>query len=256
MASPAALGAVLARQAEALRALADVTVQQREALRNGRLELLQDLFRELQKIGFSAEALENQRGKMAGELAAQLGCEPKVSAICERLRGEESVSLKERAAELEMAVRKLQSEMQILAGLVDENQRLGGMMIAEWRRLQGMYPSRPGVDFRVRRAIGHVEHFFGLEMGRRAMDYFRRGMETRGTTSPMRTWKGYSPRGGGSTTSPFTNPPSTAQIPGEVGTGVQIDAIVRLRDAFLDIQYREEMTVKGYWDRSRTPCPL
>jgi len=47
-----------------------------------------------------------------------------------------------------MAVRKLQSEMQILAGLVDENQRLGGMMIAEWRRLQGMYPSRPGVDFR------------------------------------------------------------------------------------------------------------
>jgi len=148
VASPAALGAVLARQAEALRALADVTVQQREALRNGRLELLQDLFRELQKIGFSAEALENQRGKMAGELAAQLGCEPKVSAICERLRGEESVSLKERAAVLEMAVRKLQSEMQILAGLVDENQRLGGMMIAEWRRLQGMYPSRPGVDFR------------------------------------------------------------------------------------------------------------
>ena len=148
MASPAALGTVLARQAEALRALADVTVQQREALRNGRLELLQDLFRDLQNLGFSAEALENQRAKMAAELAGQLACEPKVSAICERLRGGESASLKETAAELEMAVRKLQSEMQILAGLVDENQRLGGMMIAEWRRLQGMYPSRPGVDFR------------------------------------------------------------------------------------------------------------
>ena len=148
VASPAALGAVLARQAETLRALADVTVQQREALQNGRLELLQDLFRDLQNLGFSAEALENQRAKMAAELAGQLACEPKVSAICERLRGEESVSLKERAAVLEMAVRKLQSEMQILAGLVDENQRLGGMMIAEWRRLQGMYPSRPGVDFR------------------------------------------------------------------------------------------------------------
>ena len=148
MASPAALGAVLARQAETLRALADVTVQQREALQNGRLELLQDLFRDLQNLGFSAEALENQRAKMAAELAGQLACEPKVSAICERLRGEESVSLKETASALEFAVRKLRSEMQILAGLVDENQRLGGMMIAEWRRLQGMYPSRPGVDFR------------------------------------------------------------------------------------------------------------
>jgi len=148
VASPAALGSVLARQAETLQALADVTVQQREALQNGRLEFLQDLFRELQNLGFSAEALENQRARMAAELAGQLGCEPKVSAICERLRGDDAASLKETAAVLELAVRKLQSEMQILAGLVDENQRLGGMMIAEWRRLQGMYPSRPGVDFR------------------------------------------------------------------------------------------------------------
>ncbi len=85
---------------------------------------------------------------MAAELAGQLACEPKVSAICERLRGDDAASLKETASALELAVRKLQSEMQILAGLVDENQRLGGMMIAEWRRLQGMYPSRPGVDFR------------------------------------------------------------------------------------------------------------
>ncbi len=148
MASPAALGSALARQAETLQALADVTVRQREALQNGRLEFLQDLFRELQNLGFSAEALENQRARMAAELAGQLGCEPKVSAICERLRGDDAASLKETAAVLELAVRKLQSEMQILAGLVDENQRLGGMMIAEWRRLQGMYPSRPGVDFR------------------------------------------------------------------------------------------------------------
>lgn len=148
MPSPAALGTVLARQADTLRALAEVTVQQREALQNGRLELLQDLFRELQNLGFSAEALENQRQKMAAELAGQLGCEPKISAICERLKGDDSLSLKEKAAELELSVKKVQSEMQILSGLVDENQRLGGMMIAEWRRLQGMYPSRPGVDFR------------------------------------------------------------------------------------------------------------
>ena len=111
MASPAALGAVLARQAETLRALADVTVQQREALQNGRLELLQDLFRDLQNLGFSAEALENQRAKMAAELAGQLACEPKVSAICERLRGDDAASLKETASALELAVRKLRSKV-------------------------------------------------------------------------------------------------------------------------------------------------
>lgn len=146
--SPAALEALLARQAETLRGLADVTVQQREALQSGRLELLQDLFRELQNLGFAAEALENQRTKIAGELASQLGCQPTISAICGRLQGKGSEGLKAAGDKLTLAVRTLQSEAQILTKLVDENQRLGGMMIAEWRRLQGMYPSQPGVDFR------------------------------------------------------------------------------------------------------------
>ncbi|MGI6784691.1 MAG: flagellar export chaperone FlgN [Aminivibrio sp.] len=148
MASPAALGELLNRLAETLTAMADVTVQQREALREGRLELLQDLFRELQNLGFSAEALENQRVKLSAKLAAQLGCEETLSAICGRLSDDAALPLKAGAGELDMALRKLRSEMQILTSLVDENQRLGGMLIAEWRRLQGMYPSRPGVDFR------------------------------------------------------------------------------------------------------------
>jgi flagellar hook-associated protein 1 FlgK len=94
-------------------------------------------------------------------------------------------------------------------------------------------------------------NFFGLEMGRRAMDYFRRGMETAGHNISNADVEGYSrQRVEPSTTSPFTNPAfNRPDIPGQVGTGVQIDAIVRLRDAFLDIQYREEMTVKGYWDQ-------
>jgi len=146
--SPAALGELLGRQAETLQAMADVTVKQREALREGRLELLQDLFRELQNLGFSAEALENHRGKMAARLAEQLGCEVNIPAICGRLNDPDGPLLKEKAGELDLAVRKLKSELQILSSLVDENQRLGGMLIAEWRRLQGMYPSRPGVDFR------------------------------------------------------------------------------------------------------------
>lgn len=94
-------------------------------------------------------------------------------------------------------------------------------------------------------------NFFGLEMGRRAMDYFRRGMETAAHNISNADVEGFSrQRVEPSTTNPFTNPAfNRPNLPGQIGTGVQIDAIVRLRDAFLDIQYREEMTVKGYWEQ-------
>ncbi len=93
--------------------------------------------------------------------------------------------------------------------------------------------------------------FFGLEMGRRAMDYFRRGMETAAHNISNADVEGFSrQRVEPSTTNPFTNPAfNRPNTPGQIGTGVQIDAIVRLRDAFLDIQYREEKTVQGYWEQ-------
>ncbi len=149
MASSAkALGDVLAGQAQVLRTLGDVTVRQREALREGRLELLQDLFREMQSLSFSAEALEGRRSRLAGDLAEKFGCPSSLSALCAALPEEEGAVLSEKGKELDGAVRRVQAEMQILAALVDENQRLSGMMAAEWKRLQGMNPSRSGVEFR------------------------------------------------------------------------------------------------------------
>lgn len=146
--SAAALAGVLAEQSQALMSLAGIVVKQREVLQGGRLEALQDLFKEQQHLGFAAEVLENQRNSMAFALAAQLGCEPKISAICERLSESESSLLREKAGTLDKSVRRLQAEMKILSGRIDVTQRLNGMMLCEWRRLQGMYPSQPGVDFR------------------------------------------------------------------------------------------------------------
>jgi flagellar hook-associated protein 1 FlgK len=37
-------------------------------------------------------------------------------------------------------------------------------------------------------------------------------------------------------------------IPGQVGTGVMAGSIQRIRDAFLDLQYRQHNTQNGYWD--------
>ncbi len=149
MPSPSSLGDALAKQAEILRTLGEVTVRQREALKEGRLELLQDLFREQQAAGFAAEAAEERRRRAASELAAALGCEPNVSAICSRLPEQAALLLKKEADEVLRQVKVLQSEMYIISSLVEENQRLNGMMAAEWRRLEGMYPSsRSGVDFK------------------------------------------------------------------------------------------------------------
>ncbi|MDD3426020.1 MAG: flagellar hook-associated protein FlgK, partial [Aminobacterium sp.] len=92
--------------------------------------------------------------------------------------------------------------------------------------------------------------FFGLEMGRRAMDYFRRSMETAGHNISNADVEGYSrQRVDASSTDPFTNPGlSRPNVPGQIGTGVKIDAIRRLRDEFLDLQFREESSVQGYWE--------
>ena len=95
-----------------------------------------------------------------------------------------------------------------------------------------------------------INSFFGLEMGRRALDYFRRGMETAGHNISNADVDGYSrQRVEAGSSAPFADPAlNRPATPGQIGTGVQIEAIRRLRDAFLDAQYREEMSTLGYWE--------
>src|SRR6185312_15502571 len=38
------------------------------------------------------------------------------------------------------------------------------------------------------------------------------------------------------------------KIPGHLGTGVQAQSIQRIRDEFIDRQYRQETTKLGYWE--------
>lgn len=96
-----------------------------------------------------------------------------------------------------------------------------------------------------------VSTFFGLEMGKRALNYFRTGMDTAGHNISNADIEGYSrQRVEASSTDPYTEPGlSSPTSPGQIGTGVGVDAIVRIRDAFLDMQYQEESTVLGYWEQ-------
>lgn len=47
---------------------------------------------------------------------------------------------------------------------------------------------------------------------------------------------------------PFTYPAfNRSGMPGQVGTGVQVTSIIRIRDAFLDMQINDQASAGGYW---------
>lgn len=96
-----------------------------------------------------------------------------------------------------------------------------------------------------------LNSFYGLEMGKRALNAFRLGLQTVGhNVSNMKT-EGYSrQRVNLSTMQPYAMPGETRPGgPGQIGMGVKVDEIVRIRDEFLDFQYRSSLSTLGYWDR-------
>lgn len=96
-----------------------------------------------------------------------------------------------------------------------------------------------------------LNSFFGLEMGKRALNAFRMGIEVAGHNVSNVNTPGYSrQRVNLATTDPYTEPGlMRPNIPGQIGTGVKVDEIVRLRDEFLDFQYRSELSALGYWSK-------
>ena len=92
--------------------------------------------------------------------------------------------------------------------------------------------------------------FFGIEIGARSLYTQRTALETTGHNIANANTPGYSrQRVDMGTTDPFTVPsferPAT---PGQIGTGVQVEQIRRLRNFFLDLRYRQESSTLGKWD--------
>ena len=96
-----------------------------------------------------------------------------------------------------------------------------------------------------------LNSFFGLEMAKRALNAFRQGIEVAGHNVANVDTEGYSrQRVNLSTTDPYTAPGlSSPAIAGQIGTGVKVDEIIRIRDEFLDFQYRSELSTLGYWSK-------
>ncbi|MDY0408918.1 flagellar basal body protein [Virgibacillus soli] len=91
--------------------------------------------------------------------------------------------------------------------------------------------------------------FHGLEMAKQALFTQQTALYTTGHNIANSNTKGYTRQRvnfetQGAYPSPGLNRP---QMPGQIGTGVKAGTIERIRDKFLDQQYRTEHTKAGYW---------
>ncbi|MBB2481643.1 flagellar hook-associated protein FlgK [Bacillus sp. APMAM] len=92
--------------------------------------------------------------------------------------------------------------------------------------------------------------FFGLEIAKRGMNTQQNALFVTGQNISNANTPGYSrQRVNFEATEAF---PAAAmnrpQIPGQMGTGVQAGSVQRIREAFLDQQYRGENNKLGYWN--------
>lgn len=96
--------------------------------------------------------------------------------------------------------------------------------------------------------------FYGLEMARKALFAQQSAIYTTGHNIANANTEGYSrQRVNFSTTTPFPAPSRVQpQIAGQMGTGVEIGSVQRIRDQFLDSQFRTENSKLGYWETTST----
>ena len=96
--------------------------------------------------------------------------------------------------------------------------------------------------------------FFGLEIGRLGLQAHQKQLEVTSHNMANASTPGYSrQRGEMTTTQPFTYPAfNRVQTAGQVGTGVEVTAVMRVRDELIDDQIHRETTISGYWESRMT----
>lgn len=92
--------------------------------------------------------------------------------------------------------------------------------------------------------------FFGIEIGRRSLQTQQRALDATGHNVANANTAGFTRQEAVlATTTPFPVPGLNRPWgPGQVGTGVEVTEIRRLRDNFVDLQIRHENKALGYWE--------
>lgn len=128
---------VIERQTEAIHRVLSVVVKQREALKEGRLELLKDLLKDMDQAHQEAITAESMRIQVVNKIAESRKCSPTLNELAASGTLEESEAMLKAGKALRAAVESARSEMALLNSLVEENKALNDMLIDEWRRLGG-----------------------------------------------------------------------------------------------------------------------
>src|SRR5215211_1763477 len=95
--------------------------------------------------------------------------------------------------------------------------------------------------------------FFGLEVGLRALRTMQTLVDITNNNVANADTPGFS-RQAGTIRSTEAYPTPTRNAvgkPGQIGTGVEVAAVTRARDTFLDYQIRTQLQIQGRWDTRR-----
>ena len=139
---------VLLDEADSIDELIDAVVEQREAIKNGNHAAMQDLMKRIQEVFFRVQSQESQRERMTNNVAKDLGCDARFSSMIEVVPESERPLFRGAGERLGHSVFALKSEMAILGGLIEQNERFSAMLLSEWRRLEGGFVRSGGLDFR------------------------------------------------------------------------------------------------------------
>lgn len=93
--------------------------------------------------------------------------------------------------------------------------------------------------------------FFGIELGKRGVQNFKRALEVTGNNINNVSTKGYSRQRVIMTSfnKPLESPSlNRAERAGQIGQGMEITTIERIRDNFVDEKMVKELATNGYWD--------
>lgn len=95
-----------------------------------------------------------------------------------------------------------------------------------------------------------VSTFFGLEIGRKALQAQTTALDVTGHNIANANTEGYTRQRAIMTTpTPFAYPSVNKPIgAGQLGTGVNVEEVKRLRDSFIDSQIRKENSITGEWE--------
>ena len=136
-------------EADSISDLVVVMREQRDAMRDRDTETVNELMNETRDISFEVQKYETLRNDLARKLATKFSCEPRVSSLVSVMSEDEQEKFDEAAENLKQSVFALKSEIMILSGLIDQNEKYTSMLLSEWRRLNGDEIAKSGsADFR------------------------------------------------------------------------------------------------------------